>query len=365
MTLQQSSPRTGNSLSGSVGILLKTLTTPLVPTDFLDMVAPLSSSADLRARVLEVRPETDQATTVVLRPGRGWNGHTPGQYVRIGIDVDGVRLWRAYSVTSPPNNTDRTISITVKAMADGKVSNHIRENLRPGALLHLDQAKGDFTLDRRHGKAGTGSLFLVGGSGITPAMGILRSHLDNALDDVTVIHCATNPEQALFAAELSELAALGTINLVEHYSDTDGQLDVAGLDSICPDWRDRHTWACGPQGLLDAAEEHWLTQGLPDQLTTEQFRPTLAAVGEGGTVTFNQDTVEAEGSTTILDAAEDSGILMPSGCRMGICFGCVLPLTEGAVRDLRSGELTAAAPGDSIKVQTCISAAAGACTFDH
>ena len=56
---------------------------------------------------------------------------------------------------------------------------------------------------------------------------------------------------------------------------------------------------------------------------------------------------------------------MPSGCRMGVCFGCVLPLREGAVRDLRNGELTVAAPGDGVVIQTCISAAAGACEIDH
>jgi hypothetical protein len=54
---------------------------------------------------------------------------------------------------------------------------------------------------------------------------------------------------------------------------------------------------------------------------------------------------------------------------MGICYGCVLPLKEGAVRDLRNGELTVAVPGETasggVPIQTCISAAAGACTIDH
>ena len=72
--------------------------------------------------------------------------------------------------------------------------------------------------------------------------------------------------------------------------------------------------------------------------------------GEGGTVSFAGPTgagtvVEADGGTPILDAAEDAGVLMPSGCRMGICFGCVLPMREGSVRDLRNGEITTAAPG--------------------
>ncbi|MEZ5193044.1 MAG: 2Fe-2S iron-sulfur cluster-binding protein [Nocardioides sp.] len=67
----------------------------------------------------------------------------------------------------------------------------------------------------------------------------------------------------------------------------------------------------------------------------------------------------------MLDVAEEAGVRMPSGCRMGICFGCVLPLREGAVRDLRNGAVTTAAEGDGVVVQTCINAAAGACVFDH
>jgi len=104
-----------------------------------------------------------------------------------------------------------------------------------------------------------------------------------------------------------------------------------------------------------------------DRLYSERFRPTVLVTGEGGTVSFtrNGTTLEADGATPILDAAEEAGVLMPSGCRMGICYGCVLPLREGAVRDLRNGEVTTAAPGDGVLIQTCVSAAAGACDIDH
>jgi ferredoxin len=85
--------------------------------------------------------------------------------------------------------------------------------------------------------------------------------------------------------------------------------------------------------------------------------------GDGGTVSFGTSgrQVEADGSTPLLDVGEDAGVLMRSGCRMGICFGCVVPLESGAVRDLRSGAVTTAQPGDGVQVQTCISAAAGPC----
>ena len=88
--------------------------------------------------------------------------------------------------------------------------------------------------------------------------------------------------------------------------------------------------------------------------------------GDGGTLRFSRQgsVVEADGATPILDAGEDAGVLMPSGCRMGICFGCVVPLTSGAVRDLRNGELVTATEGDGVRIQTCVSAAAGPCTID-
>src|SRR4051812_32295678 len=82
--------------------LAEFVTTPLLPSDYLDLIDPLRSGADLRGRIEAVVPETRDAATLVIRPGRGWRGHRPGQYIRIGVDVDGVRQWRAYSPPPPP-----------------------------------------------------------------------------------------------------------------------------------------------------------------------------------------------------------------------------------------------------------------------
>jgi len=332
--------------------------TPLVPADVLDLVSPLRSGAELRGRIVAIEPETADAATIVIRPGRSWTGHRPGQYVRIGVDVDGVRQWRAYSLTHAPRR-DGCIAVTVKAMPDGKVSNFLVRRARPGLLVQLDQAAGDFTLPE---PLPTKALFITAGSGITPVMAMLRQH---RLTDAVLIHSARTRDEVIFGAELRDLAATGAIRLVEVHTDVDGMLDVADLAAIVPDLDERSTWACGPTGLLEALEAHHQARGLT--LHTERFRPSVLVTGEGGTVTFAKAgaVVEADGARPILDQAEEAGVLMPSGCRMGICFGCVLPLREGAVRDLRNGELTVAAPGDGVVIQTCISAAAGACDIDH
>jgi stearoyl-CoA 9-desaturase NADPH oxidoreductase len=338
------------------------LATPILPADYLDLFDPLRSGDTLRGRVVELCPETRDAVTVVIRPGRGWAGHAPGQYVRVGLDVDGVRQWRAYSLTSPPDRADGCIAITVKAIPDGTVSNHLVRRGRAGILVHLDQAAGEFTLpERRPAKV----LFVTAGSGITPVMGMLRSALAE-LEDVVVVHSAPTAWDVIFGGELRKLAREGHLRLVEQHTDADGMLDADAIAALVPDLHERETWACGPAGMLDALEAHFEAEGFGDRLHTERFRPALLAVGEGGTITFTTtgQQVTADGATPLLDAGEDAGVLMPSGCRMGICFGCVAPLRDGAVRDLRTGELTHASPGDGVLVQTCVSAAAGPCQID-
>jgi stearoyl-CoA 9-desaturase NADPH oxidoreductase len=362
------------SLRHRVGHLARAVTTPLFPEDYLDLFAPLRAGAALRGRIEGIRPETADAATIVIRPGADWAGHVPGQYVRIGIDVDGVRQWRAYSLTHGPRSDGR-ISITVKAVPEGVVSNHLVHQAQPGTLVHLEQAAGEFVLPREDTKL----LFVTAGSGITPVIGMLRNLFpvtdegvlfngSRAGADIVVVHVAPSEPDSIFLSDLKALEAAGAIRLIARYDDVDGVLDVGHLADLVPDLAERRTLACGPAGLLDALERHHHAAGL--ELFTEQFRVAAVEAGEGGTVHFtNGTTVEADGATPILVAAEDAGVLMPSGCRMGICYGCVLPMREGTVRDLRTGELTTARPGETdtggVPIQTCISAAAGACHLDH
>jgi ferredoxin len=187
--------------------------------------------------------------------------------------------------------------------------------------------------------------------------------------DITVVHVAPSEPDSIFHANLRALDEAGLIRLVARYKDVHGVLDVDDLARLVPDLQERTTFACGPNGLLDALAAHHERHGLP--LLTEQFRVATVAADEGGTIRFGRSgaSVVADGATPILVAAEDAGVLMPSGCRMGICYGCVLPMREGAVRDLRTGELTTVSRqesgGGGVPIQTCINAAAGVCDIDH
>lgn len=358
----------------------KIATTPLLPEDYLDLVAPLHNPSALRGKITAIRPETRDSVTLEIKPGIGWQDGQPGQYVRIGLDVDGVRLWRAYSLTSGPRRDGR-FTVAVKAIPDGVVSTHLVRRMTPGAIVELANPTGDFQLPVRLPRK---MLFVTAGSGITPVVGMLRwISVDATPDyesiasriaadpdlvgpppgkDIVVVHAAPTAADVMFGDELRQLARDGLITLIESHDITHGFLTRDRLVELVPDLADRETWACGPAPLLDLVEDLFADKGILDQLHTERFRPTVVVPGEGGAVTFTKSgkTVAVDGAQTILDAAEADEVVLPYGCRMGICMGCKVPLVAGAVRDLRNGELTVA-DDDPVHIQTCISSAAGAC----
>jgi ferredoxin-NADP reductase len=360
--------RPGASLRSALRRVADAAVTPLELHDVLDVFHPLRGGRPgLQGRIVSIKPETAESATILVKPGRDWAGHVPGQYVRVGVDVDGVRLWRTYSLTHGPR-PDRNLSFTVKAIPGGVVSNHLVHRAEVGQMIQLEQAEGEFVLPTPVPRK---LLLLTAGSGITPVIGMLRNLFSRRVplaSDIVLVAVNQTESSAIFRDELRDHGTAGHLSLVERYDDRDGVLDVEELDHLVPDLAERLTYACGPAGLLDALETHHADRGL--SLTTERFRPVLVEAGEGGTVTFADGReVEADGGTPLLDVAENAGVLMPSGCRMGICMGCVVPMKSGAVRDLRNGAVTTAIPGETgpegVPIQTCISAAAGACLIDE
>ena len=340
--------------------LASAFTTPRSPEDFLRLIDPLASARQLRGLVTAVVPETADSVTIRFRPGRGWNAHEAGQWARIGVEIDGVRHWRSYSLST---GAGQDPAITVTAM--GKVSTALVRGTRPGDVLFLAPPEGDFVLP----ESPRPLLMLTAGSGLTPVMSMIRTLVPRRPDaDLVLVHSSRSPEESLFREELLELTdQFPGFRLVQWFTGERGRrLDLAAtadLDAACPDWRDRAAYACGPADFLDAAEAPWNRE--EGELRVERFAAVFApgSGGEGGRVTFEKSDkeVEADSATTLLAAGEDAGLMMRSGCRMGICHACVTPLLSGQVRDTRTGEVHGE-PGHL--VQTCVSTAAGPVSLD-
>jgi stearoyl-CoA 9-desaturase NADPH oxidoreductase len=346
--------------------LVRSFTSPLLPDDYLELVNPLWSTRELRGRIERVERETRDAVTVLIKPGWEWPGHLPGQYVRLGIEVDGIHHWRAYSLTSAPGRADGCIAITPKLVPEGKVSPFLFGRVRAGAIVRLGGVEGTFTLPDPLPER---LLFISAGSGITPIMSMLRGMArEDALADVVHVHCARSADDVIFGGELRELDARdGGYRLHEQLTRAQGRITTDGLERLCGDWRERETFLCGPAGLLERMRALWERDGERERLHVEHFQPHErigdAQRGAGGTIRFRSSDVEVEsdGGESILACGESAGATLPYGCRMGICHSCVGRLRAGQVRDLRTGRVHGQ-PGEML--QTCINAPEGAVEID-
>src|SRR5437764_1382187 len=182
---------------------VRAFSTPLLPDDYLELINPLWSTRELRGRIERIDHVTSNAATIAIKPGYRWEGHCAGQYIRIGVDIRGVRHWRAYSLTSEPDRPDGFISITPKLVESGVVSPYLVKHGRPGTIVSLGGVEGDFVLpDPLPDKL----LFISAGSGITPIISMLRSLCrQNALHDAVLLHSARTEDDVIFGGELRHL----------------------------------------------------------------------------------------------------------------------------------------------------------------
>ena len=217
---------------------LRAFFTPLMPDDYLELINPLWSTQELRGRIERIEPETADAVTVLIKPGWEWEGHRPGQYLRVGFQIDGRHHWRAYSITSDPGRPDGLISITPKLLETGVVTPYIVREATPGTIVRLGGVEGTFVLP---GELPERLLFVSAGSGITPIMSMLRSlEGDGGLRDVVHLHSARSEDDIIFGSQLRRLdESRDGYRLEKRLTRERGRLAPSDLDELCPDWRER------------------------------------------------------------------------------------------------------------------------------
>jgi ferredoxin-NADP reductase len=333
---------------------------------YLELLSPSLTVAEARAEVVTVRRQTSRSVTLSLRPNAAWPGFRAGQFVRVGVEIDGVRRTRTYSPAC--SECDDQLEVTVTTRNDGTVSRHLRDAIRPGAVLHLSNPEGEFVLPGDRPKR----LHLIsGGSGITPHIAMRRTLCEEGHDgEILFLHYARTPADFLYADEVHRLAA-GHPGVRVAYRATRGpeagpRLDAAGLAELGNVDGEAVGAVCGPPPLLEAARRAWVQLGgSPARLLEETFTPPrLSVTGEAaeGTLRFlRSERRAAIGTGTLLEQAEAAGLSPDFGCRMGICHTCTCRKAAGAVRNLRTGEISAEEDED---IQLCVSVPAGDVALD-
>jgi ferredoxin-NADP reductase len=328
---------------------------------YLELIRPTFTVADARAKVVAVQRQTPRSVTLTLAPNAAWGGFEAGQYVAVGVEIDGVRRTRTYSPAGSARHR-RALELTVTEHPGGVVSGHLLRAARPGAIVHLAPAQGTFTLPEPRPER---VVLISGGSGITPVLSMLRTLLDDGHDgEIAFLHFARTEADWLYEPEVRALAARHPCLRIG-YATTRGRdprrLDTRALRELIGDGAGATAAVCGPPGLVDAAPGVWTSiGGDPDRLVAETFTPPrLLVTGDAatGTVRFlHSDRTAPIAEGTLLEQAEAAGLSPAFGCRMGICHTCTCRKAAGAVRNLRTGEVS---DEENEDIQLCISAPAG------
>lgn len=296
---------------------------------------------------VEVRDETHDVRSFVFRPALPLR-FEPGQYLTVSLDVAGERLSRCYTIASSPTRPD-TVTITVKRVPGGPFSNHLHDSLGVGDRVVAAGPSGRFSM-ARHPAAKY--LFLSAGSGITPLMSMTRAAADAQIGrpDVTFVHSARTPADLIFRAELDELAERFGVRVVqvcetdsadEQWAGPRGRLDLATLRQAVPDLHEREVFSCGPPPYMAAVRDLLEAAGVdPTWCHEESFDFSDPACPEFSAATGTSFAVELRRSgrtldcpqgTSILAAAAEAGVSLPSMCAEGVCGTCKTLMLSGSV----------------------------------
>ncbi|MGK7881683.1 MAG: 2Fe-2S iron-sulfur cluster-binding protein [Crocosphaera sp.] len=314
--------------------------------------------------------------------------YKPGQFVTLNLNINDKIVKRAYSISSTPSRP-HTLEITVKrvpAPADvpeappGLVSNWLHDNLQVGDEITLTGPSGKFTCVDHNA---TKLLFISAGSGITPMMSMSRWALDTVAErDITFVHSARSPRDIIYRKELEAMAAnhsnfhLGLTITRQTKGDPwwgfQGRLNEVLLPAICPDYKERVIYVCGPDGFMKGVKNLVERLGFPmENYYQESFgsskkkkspssqkkndnssvvepnnnitnnghdaTPKPATVSSNNTsypVVFAQSGKElvCNEEMSLLDLAEEEMIEVESSCRSGGCGSCKVKKLEGNIR---------------------------------
>lgn len=305
-------------------------------------------------RCIARRKETQDSASFDLAPDTPARfNYKPGQFVTVGIDIDGKRHYRAYSMSSSPLRTD-AITITVRRLPDGLVSNYLLDNFQVDGRLESSVPAGEFYLaeDHTHEKL----LMLSAGSGVTPVMSMTRWLLDRQPDaNIHFIYSARSEQDIIFREELLAIAKRHPNFKLDLFLDNTedrpdrhaGFLTPERLNDLVKDAAPRRLFLCGNQPYMDMVEGWYRAHGLPaDRFHKESFKPeSLSTAVEGGEV-FQLSVpkfgkiLSIQAGQTLLEIMEPNAIPIIGACRSGVCGSCKCKIVEGEVERLSIATLT-------------------------
>jgi ring-1,2-phenylacetyl-CoA epoxidase subunit PaaE len=297
-------------------------------------------------RVEEVKKLTDDSVQIVFDLPSDLKSKfqfVPGQYINIAVDINGKSERRSYSICS---SKDESLSIAVKAVKDGKVSNWVNDVLRPGDHLWISSPEGNFKLDNQQ----MNIVCIAAGSGITPILSMIKT-MDTKNGTSRLLFGNRYSNNIMFQ---DEIQSLNSVNSTLFLSGEDkngfrrGRINKDNLTEVIKEDLDLLKadafFICGPEGMIKEAKNTLTFFGVPENKVKYELFTVSENSGDGKVlendfsgmshikVILDDEIAEfdldAKGKT-ILTAVESSGLDAPYSCRGGVCCSCKAKVLQG------------------------------------
>lgn len=321
-----------------------------VREDFVDFIAakinPLWAWKKVKASIVKTRALSPDFYQIELRPNRNFKYQQlqAGQSVLVTVVIEGVRQQRHYSIVKVLANGD--IILAVKRQ--GKVSKALSE-LTFGSIVEISQAQGEFTLSQEH----TALLLIASGSGISAIYSLLQAALKQSKREISMLYFSRDEA---FHAELQQLATHYPQLSYQYFNTlkTKQHLNIELLEHYVADFKQRQTYACGANGMMQSLQQIYTDLKIQNQLKQEYFQVLADENLTEQSVTFLRAQQQFLAKTNLLESAEQAGLKPTHGCRMGMCNTCTCTKVSGSTKNMLTGEIDHAS---NTQIKLCISQA--------
>lgn len=309
----------------------------------------------LNLQILERKEASDGVVALTLgHPDGGQLPHwKAGAHIDVHIPNGELEPFiRQYSLSSDSEERTTYRIGVLKEVSGRGGSAAVHETLMPGSRVTVSWPRNNFRL-----APSPRYLFIAGGIGVTPILAMIQE-AERAGADWQLVYGGRTRSSMAFVDELAVYGDRIAVLPQDEY----GHLDLPGL--LAEVRQDTLIYACGPEPLLRAAEEH-AVHWPKDSLRLERFAPKAIERTLPDTafeVEFaDSGTVVAVGADeTILEAAQKSGLPVISSCKTGTCGTCETRILSGNV-DHRDSILTASEQEANESLMICVSRAAAGC----
>lgn len=319
-------------------------------------------------RVSKLVREAENITSIYLTPQdrRPLPFFRPGQFLTFSFEFPDEKkpVVRCYSLSDAPN--PEFYRCTIKAVPPppdqpdappGRISNYVNSRLQEGDLVHVKAPAGSFYIDLNDERP---VILLAGGIGITPLFSMLASIVKfQPHRRVVLFYGGKNSADHAFKNEIQAIAQRHrNIHVVNCYSepldsdrlgethDINGWVNLELVQSMLPS-SNFLFYICGPPAFMESMVQGLETWGVPTKSIhyeafgpasirkTGEQKPKVSQPDRMTKIRFARSDVEVEWSPefdSILDAAEQAGVDVDSGCRAGNCGSCQIAILKGKTR---------------------------------